>query len=196
MAINNKKWFTLVEMLIVIVIIGILAAALIPRLTGAQAQARDTARLADLNQLWTALAVYQGNAGTYPPLASYFATNDLDVLLQERYIKKIPTDPQSNRTTTFCEDPLSWISSYTYIGALGEYWYMLLGDGHFVLSANTEINKKWNRIPSSDTAINATGCISDWDANQTDTFAELNSYIIKWSTVTNSVVDTIYIYAN
>jgi type II secretory pathway pseudopilin PulG len=38
-------------MLIVIVIIGILAAALIPRLTGAQAQARDTARLADLNQL-------------------------------------------------------------------------------------------------------------------------------------------------
>ena len=40
----KKKAFTLVEMLIVVVIIGILAAALIPRLTGAQSKARDAAR--------------------------------------------------------------------------------------------------------------------------------------------------------
>ena len=35
-----KKWFTLIEMLIVIVIIGILAAALIPRVRGIQDRAR------------------------------------------------------------------------------------------------------------------------------------------------------------
>ena len=41
-----------------IVIIGILAVALIPRLTGLQARARDTARIADLKQIQTALEFY------------------------------------------------------------------------------------------------------------------------------------------
>lgn len=66
MKLNMKKAFTLVEMLIVIVIIGILAAALIPRLTGTQARARDTARKADLQQLGTALATWSLDYGTYP----------------------------------------------------------------------------------------------------------------------------------
>lgn len=62
----TKKWFTLVEMLIVIVIIGILAAALIPRLTGIQARARDTGRRADINQLVSAIATYQLDYQTIP----------------------------------------------------------------------------------------------------------------------------------
>lgn len=65
MKLNMKKAFTLVEMLIVIVIIGILAAALIPRLTGVQSRARDVARKADLSQISTALATYQLDNGSY-----------------------------------------------------------------------------------------------------------------------------------
>ncbi len=63
---NMKKAFTLVEMLIVIVIIGILAAALIPRLTGIQGRARDVARKADLQQISTALSTYNLDKGGYP----------------------------------------------------------------------------------------------------------------------------------
>lgn len=53
-------------MLIVIVIIGILAAALIPRLSSARGRANDVARKADLAQVAAALVSYQIDKGTYP----------------------------------------------------------------------------------------------------------------------------------
>jgi general secretion pathway protein G len=65
MKLNMKKAFTLVEMLIVIVIIGILAAALIPRLTGVQSRARDVARVGDAQQIASALATWQLDNGVY-----------------------------------------------------------------------------------------------------------------------------------
>ena len=63
---NKKKGFTLIEMLIVIVIIGILAAALIPRLSSARGRANDVARKADLAQTAAALVSYQIDAGSFP----------------------------------------------------------------------------------------------------------------------------------
>lgn len=44
----KKRTFTLIEMLIVIVIIGILAAALIPRIQGAQRRSEDAAMRGDI----------------------------------------------------------------------------------------------------------------------------------------------------
>jgi len=61
---HKQKSFTLIEMLIVVVIIGILAAALIPRLQSVQARARDTKRKADLHQIGTALEIYKQDNGS------------------------------------------------------------------------------------------------------------------------------------
>ena len=62
----KQKSFTLIEMLIVVVIIGILAAALIPRLQSVQARARDTVRKTDLANIRNALELYYNDNSTYP----------------------------------------------------------------------------------------------------------------------------------
>jgi prepilin-type N-terminal cleavage/methylation domain-containing protein len=67
---NNKKAFTLIEMLIVIIIIGILAAALIPQLTWIQARARDTARSGHMRDISNALETYHIDNNSYP-IANY-----------------------------------------------------------------------------------------------------------------------------
>jgi len=61
-----RRGFTLIELMIVIVILGILMGTVLPRLTGAQSRARDTARIADLNNISQALEVYFSDFGKYP----------------------------------------------------------------------------------------------------------------------------------
>ena len=71
---RKLKWFTLVEILIVIVIIGILIWALVPRMSAAQGRARDVARKNDLSNLQAAIIVnYQDNC-KYPCTESTAST--------------------------------------------------------------------------------------------------------------------------
>lgn len=145
-----KKAFTLIEMLIVIVIIGILASALIPRLTGMQGRARDAARKADLNQLWTAITAYYTDFGKYP------GTNEHDMSDFENqlkpYLSSIPTDPLPSRTFVwvwagvwapgqyrFTTVKKNWIadSAFIIMAASESYW---ASSNFVVLSANQSGN--------------------------------------------------------
>ena len=67
---NTLKAFTLVEMLIVIVIIGILIAALLPRMQSAQGRARDVSRKTALSQIQSAIVTYQTDHGDWPGIDS------------------------------------------------------------------------------------------------------------------------------
>ena len=87
----NKKMrraFTLVEMLIVVIIIGILMSALLPKLTGAQAKARDTARQTALAQISTALTMYFNDKGKYPSSAGCTSSLSSDDVFK-RYINRM-----------------------------------------------------------------------------------------------------------
>ena len=80
------KTFTLIEMLIVIVIIGILAAALVPRLTSLQSRARNSQRRVDVSQIATALRIHAFDYGGYPFYLNYLALSGI--------VTSLPQDPQ------------------------------------------------------------------------------------------------------
>lgn len=97
--IRNRRHgaFTLVEILLVMTIIGILAAIVIPKMVGRSEQARQTAAHADLSSIKTALDAFEVDNGYYPK-------NAMDLLQQPRdaknwhgpYLDKIPQDPWGN----------------------------------------------------------------------------------------------------
>lgn len=63
---NKQSGFTIVELLIVIVVIGILAALVITTFTGIQQKARDTERQTDIKALQGQIEAYYAQKGNYP----------------------------------------------------------------------------------------------------------------------------------
>lgn len=63
---NKQQGFTIVELLIVIVVIGILAALVITTFTGIQQKARDTERETDIKALQGQIEAYYAQKGNYP----------------------------------------------------------------------------------------------------------------------------------
>lgn len=67
MNLRNKKAFTMIEVMLVVIIIGVLAAMVIPNMSGRGQQARVAAAKADIEaNLTTALDLYELDNGQYP----------------------------------------------------------------------------------------------------------------------------------
>lgn len=66
---TRQRGFTIVELLIVIVVIGILAAITIVAYNGVQGRAQDSRRVNDIQAIATALEAYKTVNGTYPAAA-------------------------------------------------------------------------------------------------------------------------------
>lgn len=89
----KKRAFTLIELMLVVIIIGVLAAMVMPRLVGRSEQARTATAKADINaNIALALDLYEMDHGKYPA--------GLEELLSKEgkgpYLKKPPKDPWGN----------------------------------------------------------------------------------------------------
>ena len=68
---RRQAGFTLIEMMVVIVLIGMLAAALLPAVQGARESARRAACGNNLRQLAVAIHKYEGAMGSFPTINMY-----------------------------------------------------------------------------------------------------------------------------
>lgn len=100
----HEKGFTLIEIMIVVVIIGLLAALVAPRLLGRVEEARVTTAKTQIKQIEQALQMYRIDNGMYPT-----TEQGLDALIEppsiepiprnyhpQGYMERIPKDPWGN----------------------------------------------------------------------------------------------------
>ena len=101
---ESQGGFTLIELMVVILIIGLLATIVVQNLKSATDKAKRVKAQADIAQLKSALDRYYLDAGSYPTtdqgglqaLVSAPSTGDSPKDWGGRYIEKIPPDPWGN----------------------------------------------------------------------------------------------------
>ena len=95
----TSRGFTLIELMVVLVIIGVLAALIVPNVIGRADDARATAAKTDVNNLMQSLKLYRLDNQRYPT-----AEQGLQALLVrpgtgpaapnwKPYVEKLPNDP-------------------------------------------------------------------------------------------------------
>lgn len=90
---RSQVGFTVVELIVVVLVVGILLAFTLPNLFSAQTRARDDTRKNDLRNLQQALETYHNDFVGYPTTIEGLA------ILAPDYINSVPNDPKSGSYT-------------------------------------------------------------------------------------------------
>ncbi|MBS0192421.1 MAG: prepilin-type N-terminal cleavage/methylation domain-containing protein [Phycisphaerales bacterium] len=106
-----RKAFTLVEILIVVVILGILAAIVVPQFTNATQDAQAGNIKSQLDTLNNQIELYRARKNVYPDFTSATVWTDM---VKDGYIKSEPKNPYNG---------LSTVVVGAGDAAQGWYWY-------------------------------------------------------------------------
>ena len=114
---RNQRGFTLIEVMVVVVILGILAGIVVPKLLDRPEEARRTKAVLQIKGIEEALALYKLDNGLFPStnqgltaLVTKPEAGRIPIKYREGgYMKKVPSDP--------------WSGDYIYLspGLNGDY---------------------------------------------------------------------------
>ena len=104
MSMKKVQGFTLLEVMVVIVILGILASMVVPNLMGSQERANMQKAISDVTALETSLSLYKMDNYDYPSteqgLEALVDQTDIEPeprrFPEDGYIKRLPKDPWGN----------------------------------------------------------------------------------------------------
>ncbi len=82
---RGSPGFTLMEMVVVLAIVGVLAAVVAPSVMAALTRARETTLMQDLKTFRKLIDDYYADKGTFPP--------SLRALVDQGYLRALPPDP-------------------------------------------------------------------------------------------------------
>jgi general secretion pathway protein G len=86
---NNKKAFTLMELMVVIIILGLLASFVLPSITGKSEEAKEKVVCIQMKNIASALKMYKVDNSSYPT-----TSEGLNLLVEKKYFEdgKLPKD--------------------------------------------------------------------------------------------------------
>ena len=117
----TQRGFTLIELMVVLLIIGVLAALIVPNVLDRADDAKATAAKTDVGNLMQALKLYKLDNGRYPS-----AEQGLAALVTKPSAEPVPPNWKKN-LDQLPKDP--WGSAYVYLnpGVKGEIDVMSFG---------------------------------------------------------------------
>jgi prepilin-type N-terminal cleavage/methylation domain-containing protein len=117
---NMKKLgFTLLELMVVIAIIGILAAVVTANLSDSKRLARDKEKIATLSQIVLSLGIYKDKNNQYPNATASNLVSGLTVLVTGNFINALPT----SNIYKYYPVPAGTPKTHAFVSAPLEYDY-------------------------------------------------------------------------